>query len=241
MFAKKILIETFNYGFENKAKIFDSLKYPALGIFITSLFDKDDYEKFTIKAIILLLVNGYFYILFTVNCHRLFLEKEVPNGLIESLKWNKINTNYLLATFALSIAMAAIIAPIFFISLALLNTMNPYQYIVTSIILLPVGYVFGRFSLILPAAAIDLDNSWSAAWDISKGYGWSLCFLVSIFPILTGFGIDAISSTSIFAKLLISMLSIVVLFYEISILSNSYKVLNDKAKTTQQGAVDGLA
>ena len=108
-------------------------------------------------------------------------------------------------------------------------------------IMLPIGYVFGRFSLILPATAIDGDNSWSTAWDISRGYGWSLCFLVSIFPILTSFVIDAISSTSMVTKLLTGILSIIVLFYEVSILSNSYKVLSVKEKATQQGAVGGLA
>lgn len=240
MFVKRILIETFNYGVENKAKIFDSLKYPGFGIFITSLLSQDDSEIFTIKALILLLVNVYFYILFTVNCHRLFLEEKVPNGLIESLKWNNRSTNFLITTFALGIAMAAIVAPIVIISLASFGTSDANLYIATSIIMLPVGYVFGRFSLILPATAIDMDNSWSTAWDISKEHGWSLCFLISIFPILTGFVINSISPTSIVSRILIAMLSIVVLFYEISILSNSYKVLYIQAKATQQGAVDKI-
>ena len=244
MFIKKIFADTFKYGVENKTEIFDSLKYPGLGIFITSLFIKDDSDAFTVQAIILLLVNGYLYIIFATNCHRLFLQKKVPNGIIETLKWNKRNTNFLLTSIALAISLAVCIVPMIFISIVIFKDValnQLYFYTVTAILMLPIGYVFSRLSLVLPATAIGMDNSWSTSWEISKGYGWSLCFLVTIFPLLTGFVIDAISSSSMVARILTSMLSIVLLFYEISILSNSWKVLSIKAKATQQKAVGGLA
>ena len=78
MFIGKILTETFNYGVENRAKIFHSLKYPGAGIIIISLFGGDDSDAFTIQSFIVSLTNFYFFILFTINCHRLFFDKNVP-------------------------------------------------------------------------------------------------------------------------------------------------------------------
>ena len=242
MLIKRILIETFRFASKNKAKIFDSLKYPGIGIFLISLFNKGDSDTFTIQSIILLFVNGYFYIIFTINCHRLFLEQEVPNGLIENFKWNKRNTNFLFTSFALAISMAVFFVPVFLISFLIFDNIDVNQFLVTFVVMLPSGYVFARLSLILPATAIDQDNSWSKAWNISRGHVWSLFFLISIFPFLLGFVIDTISSTSIIARTLHSVLSLLLLFYEISILSNSYKSLTIKEKATQhQGVVGGLA
>ena len=85
MFIGKILTETFNYGVENRAKIFHSLKYPGIGIIIISLFGRDASDAFTIQSFIVSLTNFYFFILFTINCHRLFFDKNVPIGLIETL------------------------------------------------------------------------------------------------------------------------------------------------------------
>ena len=244
MFVKKILLDTFDYGIRNKLKIFNSLKYPGLGICITSIFSNNESDTITLQAIVLLLINGYFFIIFAVNCHRLFLEKDVPDGIFETLRWNKRNTKFLLASFVLAISMAICIVPFLFVSLPIFFNMDKsqlYFYTVKSIIMLPIGYVFSRLSLILPATAVDQNSSWSTAWAISKGYGWSLCFLVTLFPLLTGLVIDAISSTSIAAKPITAMLSIVILIYEISILSNSYKVLNVRIEATQQGTFRGLS
>ena len=118
------------------------------------------------------------------------------------------------------------------------SNINSNTFIFTSVLVLPIGYVFGRLSLILPATAIDQDNSFSTAWHISKGNGWNLCFLISILPFLTGFVIDSLNSPSIVSTLFSSILSIFILFYEVSILSNSYKTLVIKQNKAQSGAID---
>ena len=115
MFIKKILINTFKYGVENRVKIFNSLKFPGFGIIIISLFSKDDSSTFTIQSLALSLFNYYLFIIFTINCHRLFLEKEVPKSLIENLKWNKRNTNFMFTSLGLAISMAVFILPVFLI------------------------------------------------------------------------------------------------------------------------------
>ena len=230
MFIKKILQETLTYGIENKATIFHTLKFPSLGILITSLLINEHAETFTILDTILVLIHGYFYIIFTIYCHRTFLEKETPNGLIDILKWDKRKTNFLLTTIALAIGTSICIVPIFFI-LIMFGNSNSEQFnhlILLSILMLPIGYVFSRFSLILPAAAIDKDNSWSIAWHLSRGNGWNLCLLISFLPIISNFILNNINSTSLITKAFATILSLIVLFYEVSILSNSYKVLIEK-------------
>lgn len=233
MFIRKILQETLSYGIENKKGIFNSLKFPGLGILIISLFVKGNSEEMTLVSSIIIIVSTYLYIIFTVHCHRLFLGEEVPNDFVGNIKWNKRNTDFLFTMFALALSMLALTVPTFFITTTLFehfDTNNTSNLLFISVFLLPVGYLFGRFSLVLPATATDKDNSWSTAWNISKGNGWNLCFLVSIFPMLTGFVLEHINPTSLILKFFSSILYLLVLIYEVSVLSNAYRTLNSKTK-----------
>lgn len=227
MFIKKILQETLNYGIENKTTIYNSLKFPSLGILITSLLTNKNAETFfTIPNIILLLISGYFSTIFAVYCHRIFLEKETPKDIVDILKWDKRKTNFLITLIVLALGTCICIVPVPFI-LIYLGKFVPElnDFILWFILTLPIGYVFSRLFLILPATAIDKDNSWSMAWHISKGNGWNLCLLIFILPMLPSFVPDFISSTSLITKIFTSIMGLIILFYGVSVLSNTYKVL----------------
>lgn len=226
MFIKKILQETLNYGIENKTTIYNSLKFPSLGILITSLLINKNAETFTVPNTILLLISGYFSIIFAVYCHRIYLKKETPKDIVDIFKWDKRKTNFLITIIVLGLVISICIVPVPFILIYLRKFVPELNaFILWFILMLPIGYVFSRFSLILPATAIDKDNSWSTAWHISKGNGWNLYLLLVVIPWLSSFVINLISSTSFITKTFTSILSLITVFYGVSVLSNSYKVL----------------
>lgn len=232
MFIKKILQETLNYGIVNQATIFNSLKFPSLGYLITSLLINENVETFTIPNTIFILIRCYFSLIFTIYCHRTFLEKETPKDIVDIFKWDKRKTNFLITSIAFVLGMSISSVSVF----SILNFLGKFTpelnyFILLSVPMLLIFYVFARFSLIFPATAIDKDNSWSTAWHISKGNGWNLFLLFSL-SILPIFVLETISSTSLIEKTFTSILSLIILFYGVSVLSNSYKVLIAETQET---------
>lgn len=235
MFIKKILIETFNYGVENRTNIFNSLKYPALGMLISSLLSNSNTEGFTVLSIMLFVSNFYFTIIFTTNCHRLFLKKEVPTRMIDTIKWNSINTGFLISTMSLSLSFAVCTIPIICIYISVFEKFikNSYFFVVLMVaLIMPIAFYFSKLSLMLPATAAEEDNSFLTALSNSENNGWNLFILVGILPVVTGFIISYVGSAYIVTKFITSILSIMVLFYEVSILSNSYQKLTGRIEAT---------
>ena len=95
-----------------------------------------------------------------------------------------------------------------------------------SLLALPVAYVVGRSSIVLPATAIDERPSIPWAWSISKGNGLRLMVLVGLLPILTDFIFELIPAYDSFVY---SIFLLVIYLYvsaaEIAILSLSYREL----------------
>ena len=222
--VKQILSEAITFCTENKSSIFNSLKYPGLGIFLLSLITTEGFGYLNIPLIIL---EMYFYFIFTVKCHRLFLLNESPGSFKEALLWDKRNTTFMFTSFALALGLSIILVPIllFTLSMGHFTEGNSDRYLFY-IFVIPFGYFFSRLSLVLPAIAIDEQNDFKRAWLISKGNGWKLFFLILGIPLTTSFIIESINNEQILFKFISALLGILVLIIEIIILSNSYKILN---------------
>lgn len=223
--VKKVLTETTLYCIENKSSIFDELKYPGIAILAISLIPFGN--ELGITYWFLLVSSAYFYNVFTINCHRLILLNEKSESFTELMAWNKRNTNFLLTTFGLAVGLAVFIIPISFIFLSVANGEDSDANMLSIYIaMIPFGYIFSRLSLILPAIAIDKECNFHQVWKISSGNGWKLFFIVSIIPMATGYILKSINSDYILFKFLSSLLGILILIFEIMVLSNSYKQLN---------------
>jgi hypothetical protein len=76
------------------------------------------------------------------------------------------------------------------------SLLSPFflAHILLPICLLAWGYLLGRFSLLLPAAAIDDALSWRSAWRASSGNGLRLigAYLLAILPIILLLAVVAI-------------------------------------------------
>lgn len=221
----QILSETMVFCKENQSSIFNSLKYPGLGILLTAIISTEEFRLLDIPLIILEL---YFYFIFVVRCHRLFLLNESPESIRGALLWDKRNTTFMFTSFALVFGLGVMFIPTIMFASPIGKHFvfrdDSFMYLVylTSI---PFGYMFSRLSLVFPAIAVDEQNDFQRAWLISKGNGWKLFFLISIIPLTTSFIIEAINNEEILFNFVTALLGVFVLVFEIVILSNSYRIL----------------
>ncbi len=231
---QQILSETITFCTENLSSIFNSLKYPGLGILLLSLITREEFNFIDLPLIIL---EMYFYFVFVVRCHRLFLLNESPDSIKEALLWDKRNTTFMFTSIALAFGLGVIFIPIIIFTTSMGNFLvlhDNSSILFVYITAIPFGYLFSRLSLVFPAIAIDKQNDFQRAWVISKGNGWKLFFLISVIPLTTSFIIGTIISGQLFFKLIAALLGVLVLMLEVVILSNSYKILNNNYKEPNQ-------
>ncbi len=231
---QQIISETITFCTENLSTIFNSLKYPGLGILLLSLTTREEFNFIDLPLIIL---EMYFCFVFVVRCHRLFLLNESPDSIKEALLWNKRNTTFMFTFIALTLGLGVIYILILLFTTSMGNLQvlhdnsSVFWFYITAI---PFGYMFSRLSLVFPAIAIDKQNDFQRAWVISKGNGWKLFFLISVIPLTTSFIIGTIISGKLFFNLLAAFIGVLVLMFEVVMLSNAYKILNNNHKTPNQ-------
>ena len=207
--VKQILSEAITFCTENQSSIFNSLKYPGLGILLLSLIATEEFGYLNIPLSIL---DIYFYFIFTIKCHRLFLLNESHGSFKEALFWDKRNTTFMFTSFALALGIGVILVPIILFTLPMgHSTEDNSDIYFFYIFAIPFGYLFSRLSLVLPAIAIDEQNDFKRAWLISNGNGWKLFFLILVIPLTTSFIFESINNEQILFKFISALLGILVL------------------------------
>lgn len=220
-----VLKQTLLHWQTHRLRLLHSLKYPGLGILLLSIITPND-EKSTFVWL-LLIPEIYFYIIFTVQCHRAVLISEFPNNPKSVLVWKDRNTHFLISSFAMGA-----VAGVLFVVPSLMaepivssfpdSTLVNY-WVIFTLLLLPSGYVVSRISLILPSVAVQNDDSFFDAWKISSKNGWRLFLLIALTPWLLNLAITQISSDIMIIKIIASFLNLAVLTLGIMLLSYSYK------------------
>lgn len=226
---REVLSETVAYISKEKHVIFDSLKYPALGMLLVSLFTTEEEIYSEIISSIWFILYFYFYILLIVKCHRLFLLNESSGTLKESLVWSRKHTNFTLIMFGVGMGLVfsgVLIAPLLSSFLPSIIHFNMEPNTVFYIAMLPAGYIFARLSLMFPSIAIGNNISFSHAWNISSNYGFKLIILLLVIPWTLNFIFSMIDNSQIVFAFLPIVLNILIMIFEIIILSNVYKKLN---------------
>ena len=230
--VRKIIGQTLDYISANRAKLIDALKYPGIGLMITSFCQSFSLTKEEgIYSWVLVALQVYFFTIFAVRCHRLILLSESPLSLMETMKWGKRETGFLFYGFGLAGIFAIIsIVPVF-MSFPLLMKFSDIDAVVGKLVgyffLLPGGYVVSRLSLVLPAAATDHKDYFQSAWDISAGNGWRLFVLVCLLPITIGPITNAIGDSSFPLCFISDALMLFFLLIEITVLSHIFKELTN--------------
>lgn len=185
-------------------------------------------------------------VLAVVRCHRIFLMDEVDVKKTSVYSWTYRETRFITWWVYNIICISILALPLLFVMPVIvegfITPASPlYVYLFVSIILWsPFAYVLARWTLILPATAIDKVNlSFAWAWDLSMGNGLRLTMLIGILPMLTNLIFQLVRSDSLLYAYLVNSIWLIVCVIEIGLLSLSYAYLK-KNEVTYTRVVDRI-
>ena len=201
----------------------------------------------------------YFVIimLLALSCHRVVLisddEVSILHRLgilpwswreIRFLGWGLLVSLYTYILFPM--AALAFILVVYFLPENILDSVKAFpifrmlifSHIPMLTTLLCISYLVARWSLILPATAVDKRLTLSEAWNLATGNGWRLTIIVGILPFCFGMlGLFFFhDNDSTILSITISIISYLLLTVEITALSLAYKFLS-KFPTKQEAAI----
>jgi hypothetical protein len=167
--------------YRRRAVLLSALFIPTVGILLIGALSAE-LASSPITQIFLALSGFPFYVIIATACHRAVLlgEDSLPNRW--GMFWTERETRFLgwfigiwFLYFALSLPTGIILA-LFSNILGGWNT----TWIATFISYVVVAYFEGRFSLVLPATAIDQRSDFKESWAISRGKGMLIAIALVI-------------------------------------------------------------
>lgn len=230
-----IIFEAFWYPWKYKYQMFNALALPvALVVIISAVWSE--------LGAGIQIINGLLYPLyflsvsfFTISCHRFIL---IESG-------NKISQSYFfilkrIIVFGLLGVLVYFLAgiPFWIILTIAMNTLSDAALVSSShnftsdsfswvklFLMLPFGYLVGRFSLILPATAIDVRTNIMWSWQATKNNGIRMLILIGVVPWITTMLFDLLwrENGAMFEYVFISILGYLAVAVEVFILSIAYR------------------
>ncbi len=178
-------------------------------------------------------------IMAVIACHRIFLLDAKSATNIKPFRWTIRETRFVGWGIVIGIGTILIALPIMFFLVPLfvdlakdLSENKLVTMLQIGIISTLIFYVTSRWSLVLPATAIDsshLTISW--AWGLSSGNGWRLTLLLGFLPFMTDLAFNFLPSyDSILYSIIKVVAWLVIGVIEIGLLSLSYAYLFKQAE-----------
>jgi hypothetical protein len=200
----KIILESFWVAYQQRRTFARAIFIPFIALTIFSIGQRRfgfDGELFSSllqgNAGTALLSEGLQSILFAliaVPCHRIVLlgPNSVPAKV--HLGWSNRETRFviwlILFNLTLRLAWFAFVLPIGFVIGNAAQFVAVFDPVTASYLisysgplgaLLLVYYIYARLSLVFPSIAIDAPQTLPAAWSLSRGNGWRLVAMMTIF------------------------------------------------------------
>lgn len=228
-----IISRTLDYCWANRASIFSSLKYPGIFLLVLSaaqstLFSDDE------RLIYWLLSIGQVFAttIFTIRCHRIFLLSEGPLEFYDVMSWSMRETWFVLYEIGLALAagLLIILPSMFIVPMIFILAFNS-SWLFSLAAIVPFilgGYVFSRFTLVLPAVATDQEGSFATAWNTSGGNGWKIFALICVLPAAIAYLTGKIPGHLWIATTITPVVNLLVLLVEIIALSHIFKELTSQ-------------
>ena len=179
----------------------------------------------------------FLYTVFCIRCHRLVLlgatpETDVFPPQIGEREGSFCRFLVIIYGSIFSIFFCgAVFVPIFLLFWGISDT-GYEEWPLFSLSMIPFSYILGRYCMVFPATAVDLQPSFKWAWEQSKGIGWRLGVLAGILPwslsfIYKGgsvyFGLDQYQFTY---SLITGLLWFAVTTIEVAVLSIAFRELS---------------
>ena len=230
-----IIIEAFWYPWKYKYQMFNALALPvALVVIISAAWSElgasNQIINWTLYPLYFLAMS-----FFSISCHRFIL---IGVG-------NKNTQSYFLIMkriliFSLLGFLVYFLAGIpFWIILTMAMKLLADGDLVSSshsfaadnfswvklFLMVPFGYLVGRFSLVLPARAIDVRTNIMWSWEVTKNNGIRMLILIGVVPWITSVLLDLLwrENATMFEYVFISILGYLAVAVEIFILSLAFK------------------
>lgn len=167
-----------------------------------------------------------------VGCHRGFLMSEEDIYNTKTFRWESREWKFLGWWLAISL-----LSGLMFMAYGLILTPLAYLFdiqqsgifvnIIQLITLLPVLYVISRWSLVLPATAVDdTEASLSEAWNLSDGQGWRLTVIIGVIPFIINNALEILPAYDSFIYgIIVAAVWLLIAVFQIGLLSLSYSFL----------------
>ncbi|MEP7154424.1 MAG: hypothetical protein ABI905_01525 [Betaproteobacteria bacterium] len=184
-------------------------------------------------------VYAFLFILLAVKCHRLVLVDEPVEDAWTLPHWTRRETRF--ALWAVMVWGCCVAA--FYVTTTVCGVIFPGLAGMASFIApddtaaimkacevagnIAYWYVFGRFSLIFPAKALDKKGNLVRAWRYSRGNGWRLFAVVCVLPFCLSHLVSFLyrNEATLVEYLLLTALGVVFIAVEVTALSLAYRWL----------------
>jgi hypothetical protein len=132
------------------------------------------------------------YTIFCIRCHRLLLLGPTTEPDIFPPPLGEREAKFLLFLYIVygSISLVLFLGSVFgvtFLNLLESSDIPLAFWTLFKVMMIPLSYVLGRYCMVFPATAVDLQPSFNWAWEQSKHIAWRLGILAGILPWLLSF------------------------------------------------------
>jgi len=226
---KDILADAFIIPWRDKSRFINALSFPILTLvsaWAIWAFVKPA-NPFINFGFYLLYLLAFCY--FAITCHRLILLKDEAKH-----SYNTIRVLHFFKWFVIIYGISLILEMIVLtIMMNIIKGFDPRNISdIRDFLYLPLMYIVGRFSLILPASALDLKSSLKWSWNATRNNGINILCIVGLFPWFMYILVSYIyrDEPSIIDQALIALVTYFVTAIGIFALSLTYRALQLNAQ-----------
>lgn len=171
-------------------------------------------------------ISAMVYVLIAVFTHRIILIGTYQKSITHIFSWGWRETKFLLYTYGVYL-IALLPLLMFFWFMEEQDGFNgklPVGTILLIVLLIIYAWVVSRFSLVLPAVAIDKPLSLIESWRLTSKYHLQICVAVFVVPILISIVINFMISKVPFLGFVEYIFSSLVTVYTVALLSVAYEM-----------------
>lgn len=217
--------------YRQRGPLLGALLFPTVGLLLIGAVSTA-FAMSPVAQTLLALAYFPFYVIFATSCHRLVLlgENSLPHRW--GVFWTERETRFLGWLIGVWFLYFGLALPIGLVFSFLSNMAVDWDttWIASFVSYFVVAYFQGRFSLVLPATAVDKRSDFKTSWAMSRGKGVLIAIalvipamlLIPIETLLYGAGADEVSPIADLAWLLVALPIFAV---EIAIISLAYDKL----------------
>ena len=212
----------------------------ALGYLISSVGEPLIF-KFEVSAfVVVMLLFITVYAKLAIMVHRLVILGERGFGYI--FQWRAVEFKFI--GWILAVVGVLFVLMYFAIRISVSGTpshtgggLGPGVLLVLALMVV-LGIIFSRFALVFPATAAAHKLSLGESWQLTSQHKFFVFFLAILVPYITNRIFQKISTEQWFFVLLVEVLSVLVIIYEVGLISHAYEALTDHEESDETEQVD---